>query len=153
MVTYQGWCGLLCPEVCHELLRVGTSCPTEKTLLCHFTDKLLYEAQVKRPVTEKLLHAPDHRTQLRTQLRTPRAAPLILPTILRGRYCYYSWVTLKETGQRELRHKVTELRHKVRDSTVTFPVCGGCCSVTKSCLTLQSHELQHPRLACPSLSP
>lgn len=49
-------------EVCHELLRVGnTSCPTKKTLLCHFTDKLLYEAQGKRSVTEKLLHAPDHR--------------------------------------------------------------------------------------------
>ena len=28
-----------------------------------------------------------------------------------------------------------------------------CCSVTKSCSTLQSHELQHTRLPCPSLSP
>ena len=31
---------------------------------------------------------------------------------------------------------------------------GGCfCSVAKSCLTLWPHELQHPRLPCPSLSP
>ena len=28
-----------------------------------------------------------------------------------------------------------------------------CCSVTKSCSTLQSHELQHTSLSCPSLSP
>ena len=28
-----------------------------------------------------------------------------------------------------------------------------CCSVTKSCLTLHPHELQHTRLPCPSLSP
>ena len=28
-----------------------------------------------------------------------------------------------------------------------------CCSVTKSCLTLQPHGLQHCRLPCPSLSP
>ena len=28
-----------------------------------------------------------------------------------------------------------------------------CYSVAKSCLTLQSHGLQHPRLPCPSLSP
>ena len=28
-----------------------------------------------------------------------------------------------------------------------------CCSVTKSCLTLWPHELQHTRLPCPSLSP
>ena len=28
-----------------------------------------------------------------------------------------------------------------------------CCSVTKSCLTLQTHELQHARLLCPSPSP
>ena len=28
-----------------------------------------------------------------------------------------------------------------------------CCSVTKSCSTLQSHELQHISLSCPSLSP
>ena len=27
-----------------------------------------------------------------------------------------------------------------------------CCSVTKSCLTLQTHELQHARLLCPSQS-
>ena len=32
--------------------------------------------------------------------------------------------------------------------------CVGCCrSVTKSCPTLQSHELQHVRPPCPSLSP
>ena len=30
---------------------------------------------------------------------------------------------------------------------------GICCSVPKSCPTLQSHGLQHPRLLCPSLSP
>ena len=29
----------------------------------------------------------------------------------------------------------------------------GCCSVTKSCLTLQHHGLQHARLPCPSPSP
>ena len=28
-----------------------------------------------------------------------------------------------------------------------------CCSVTKSCLPLQPHELKHTRLPCPSLSP
>jgi len=28
-----------------------------------------------------------------------------------------------------------------------------CCSVTKSCLTLRSHGLQHARLPCPLLSP
>ena len=28
-----------------------------------------------------------------------------------------------------------------------------CCSVSKSCPTLQPHELQHARLPCPSLSP
>ena len=28
-----------------------------------------------------------------------------------------------------------------------------CCSVTKPCLTLQPHGLQHARLPCPSLSP
>ena len=28
-----------------------------------------------------------------------------------------------------------------------------CCSVAKSCLTLQPHGLQHARLPCPSLSP
>ena len=28
-----------------------------------------------------------------------------------------------------------------------------CCSVTKSCLTLQPHEQQHASLSCPSLSP
>ena len=28
-----------------------------------------------------------------------------------------------------------------------------CCSVSKLCLTLQPHELQHARLPCPSLSP
>ena len=28
-----------------------------------------------------------------------------------------------------------------------------CCSVTRSCLTLQSHGLQHTRLPCPSPSP
>ena len=28
-----------------------------------------------------------------------------------------------------------------------------CCSVTKSCLTLQLYGLQHPRLLCPPLSP
>ena len=27
-----------------------------------------------------------------------------------------------------------------------------CCSIVKSCLTLQPHELQHARLPCPSLS-
>ena len=32
-------------------------------------------------------------------------------------------------------------------------VFGCCCSVTQSCLTLQSHGLQHARLLCPSLSP
>ena len=30
---------------------------------------------------------------------------------------------------------------------------GCCCSVTKSCLTLQPHGLQHTRLLCPPLSP
>ena len=29
----------------------------------------------------------------------------------------------------------------------------GCCSVTKSCPTLQPHGLQHARLPCPSPSP
>ena len=36
-------------------------------------------------------------------------------------------------------------------SAVIFFCC--CCSVTKFCLTLQPHELQHTRLPCPSLSP
>ena len=31
--------------------------------------------------------------------------------------------------------------------------CCFCCSVIKSCLTLQPHELQHARVTCPSLSP
>ena len=31
--------------------------------------------------------------------------------------------------------------------------CCYCCSVAKSCLTLQPHRLQHATLSCPSLSP
>ena len=37
-------------------------------------------------------------------------------------------------------------------SWVYFFPCG-CCSVAKSCLTLQPHKLQHARLPCPSPSP
>ena len=38
-----------------------------------------------------------------------------------------------------------------RSSSATLGCC--CCSVTKSCLTLQPHGLQHTRLLCPPLSP
>ena len=42
------------------------------------------------------------------------------------------------------------LRHYTNFSN-TWDYC--CCSVAKSCLTLWPHELQHPRLPYPSLSP
>ena len=49
------------------------------------------------------------------------------------------------------------LEHSVHFETYDSCQCKylGCCycSVTKSCLTLRPHRLQHSRLPCPSLSP
>ena len=42
-------------------------------------------------------------------------------------------------------------REHLQEPPPASPHCG--CSVTKSCQTLRSHGLQHPRLACSSVSP
>ena len=44
------------------------------------------------------------------------------------------------------------LSMKLQRVTYNLAFCY-CCSVTKSCLTLRSYELQHARLPCLSLSP
>ena len=45
-----------------------------------------------------------------------------------------------------------QLQHPSFTDIFFIPLIKGCCSVTKLCLTLHPHELQHARLPCPLLS-
>ena len=69
---------------------------------------------------------------------------------------------LLNTGHGLFKHKVIHKEWKKREGTRHICMISqralsvdilGCCSVVKSCLTLQRHGLQHARLPCPSLSP
>lgn len=80
----------MCPKVCHELIRVGTSCPTEKHCRAISLNNPLIRSRVRGQLPRSCL---THQTQL----STPQASPLILPTILRGGYYYHLCFTLEET--------------------------------------------------------
>ena len=69
---------------------------------------------------------------------------------------------LLNTGHGLFKHKVIHKEWKKREGTRHICMISqralsvdilGCCSVVKSCLTLQRHGLQHARLPCPSPTP
>ena len=61
-----------------------------------------------------------------------------------------SFVTLFHLHQPLKRRTIVSLnKNQWRRSSVNYPYC----SVTQLCLTLQSHELHHARLTCPTPAP